>query len=145
MSDNKIEIIENKKRNVELENSKVEEIYRVTVTKSADEALEKIIRQVNENFEAGKVNRSQVVTWILLNFSKNLSDSVIQEIRGDHFDELALLESLFKKAKKTGKIPSDLKNLLMRQSGFDAPSNKRARDKSSPRLTDTFINDETQK
>jgi hypothetical protein len=123
---------------------KTEEIYRVTVTKSADEALEIIVNRVNDGFEAGRVNRSEAISWILTYISKNLTDALIQEFRMDHFDEMTLLESMFKKAKKSGKIPSELKGLLLRQSGLDASNNKKTRDKPNPRLTSSFINDETQ-
>ena len=122
---------------------KCEEIYRVTVTKTADDALEAIVGRVNDGFEAGKVNRSDAVTWVLTYFLKNLTDSLIQEVRLDHFDEMALLESMFKKAKKSGKVPTELRGLLLRQTGFDAPNNKKPREKASQRLTNSFINDET--
>ncbi len=137
MEDNK----EEKKNPGEI---RTEEIYRVTVTKAADEALEIIVNRVNDGFEAGRVNRSEAVTWILTYISKNLTESLIQEFRMDHFDEMTLLESMFKKAKKSGKIPSELKGLLLRQSGLDASNNKKTRDKPNPRLTSSFINDETQ-
>lgn len=123
---------------------RTEEIYRVTVTKVADEALEIIVNRVNDGFEAGRVNRSDAVTWILTYISKNLTDALIQEFRMAHFDEMTLLESMFKKAKKSGKIPSELKGLLLRQSGLDASNNKKTRDKPNPRLTGSFINDENQ-
>ncbi len=122
--------------------TKGEEIYRVTVSKAADDALEAIVNRVNDGFEAGKVNRSDAVTWVLTYFLKNLNDSLIQEVRLDHFDEMALLESMFKKAKKSGKVPSELRGLLLRQTGYVAPNNKKSREKTAQRLTSGFINDE---
>ena len=127
----------------EIREQKIEEIYRVTVTKDADESLTKIVDRANDGFDAGKISRTEAVTWILNQFARGLSEATIQEIRAEHFDEMAMFESLFRKAKKTGKIPTELRGLLQRQVGFDAPSNKKPREKVPTRLTNDFINDET--
>jgi len=126
-------------------NNKTEEVYRVTVTKVADEALTKIVDRINNGFEGGKVNRAEAVAWIVINFLKNISEPVLQEIRLEHFDEMALLASMFKKAKKTGKVPAELKGLLLRQVGADAPVSKKQKEKLPERLTESFINDEISK
>lgn len=110
--------------------TKAEEIYRVSVTKTASDSLDAIVDRVNDGFEAGKVNRTQTVAWVLTHFLKNLTDGSVQEIRADHFDEVSLLEAMLKQAKKTGKLPSELKGVLMRQSGIDTPI-KKSREKNS--------------
>lgn len=135
-----LEIEEDKKK--KQTETKIEEIYRVTVSKEADSALDAIIKRVNEGFEAGKINRSDAVTWILCHTNKSMNDSLVQEIRADHFDEMALLEAMFKKAKKAGAVPAELKGLLLRHSGIEAINQKRSREKTGQRLTEKFINDE---
>ena len=130
------------KKREEIQEQKSEEVYRVTVTKVADDALTKVVDRGNEGFDAGKINRSEAVTWILNQFARGLTETTVQEIRVDHFDEMAMFESMFRKAKKTGKVPAELRGLLQRHIGLDAPSNKKTREKIPPRLTESFINDE---
>jgi hypothetical protein len=108
---------------------KAEEIYRVTVTKNTDEALTRIVDRVNDGFDGGKINRAQAVSWIVIHFAKCITEAIIQEMRVDHFDEMAVFESMFRKAKKTGKISNELRNLLQRQVGLDGVQVKKNKEK----------------
>src|SRR3990167_3574726 len=103
--------------NTEDREPKTEEIHRITVSKAAEEALAAIMERVNDGFDGGKVNRMQVANWILLRFSDSYGDTEIKDIRAENFDEIAVLESILRRAKKTGKVPSDIKSLLQRQLG----------------------------
>jgi hypothetical protein len=105
---------------------KTEEIHRITVSKAAEEAIVAIMERVNDGFEGGRVNRTQIASWVVLHFNENYGDSEIKDIRSENFDEVAMLESILRRAKKTGKVPSDIKGLLQRHLGLEeAPKKKK--------------------
>lgn len=102
-----------------------EEIQRITVSRDAQGALGNIVDRVNDGFTGGRVNRTQMANWILLRFNSELSEAQIKEIRAEHFDEVAMLESILRQAKETGKIPSDFKVLLQKQLGTEETGRKK--------------------
>ena len=113
-----------------------EEILRMMVSRQGEKALLEVIEQVNDGFAGGKLNKTQMAHWILKRFKDDLDDSMIKEIRADHFDEIAVLESILRKAKESGKVPPEFKHLLQRQIGLDVSAKK----KSKQALTDIGIN-----
>ena len=131
-----MENINNKEEKKERE--QIEEVYRVTVTKSTDEILTKVVDKINDGFEGGKINRSQAISWIITKFAEDISEGALREIRANHFDEIALLSVMLKQAKKNGAVPPELREMLQRQFGLGDTPNKKSRN----RLTKDFINDE---
>ncbi len=120
---------------------KDELIAKITVTKLAEEAVSQIVGRVNDGFEAGRVNRQDVASWILTRFIETFSDVEIQQIRAAFFNEIALLEAILKRAKQSGNIPSELKSALMGQVSAPLAGSK----KIKRGLTKEFINDELKK
>lgn len=118
-----------------------ETIAKITITKQAEEAVSQIVGRVNDGFEAGRVNRQDVASWILTRFVETFSDTDIQQIRAAFYNEIALLEAILKRAKQSGSIPSELKSALMGQ--VSAPSLGPKKPKRG--LTKEFINDELKK
>lgn len=118
--------------------NKEEVVAKITVTKDAEEAVSQVVSRVNEGFEAGRVNRQDVASWILTRFMETFSDSDIQQIRAVFFNEIALLEAILKKAKQSGSVPMELKAALMGQ--VNAPPGPGKKVKRG--LTKEFINDE---
>ena len=114
-----------------------EEVLRILVSRQVEKALLEVIEQVNDGFTGGKVNKTQMANWILKRFKDDLDDSMIKEIRADHFDELAVLELILRKARETGKVPSEFKYLLQKQFGLDVSVKKKAK----MALTEICIND----
>jgi hypothetical protein len=114
-----------------------EEVLRILVSRQGEKALSEVIEQVNDGFTGGKVNKTQMANWILKRFKDDLDDSMIKEIRADHFDEIAVLESILRRAKESGKVPSEFKYLLQKQIGLDVSVKKKAKQA----LTENFIND----
>ena len=114
-----------------------EEVLRILVSRQGEKALLEVIEQVNDGFTGGKVNKTQMANWILKRFKDDLDDSMIKEIRADHFDELAVLELILRKARETGKVPSEFKYLLQKQFGLDVSVKKKAK----MALTEICIND----
>ena len=122
---------------------KNEEIYRVSVSKAAEEALSTVVERVNNRFEGGKVNRTQILNWVLVRFAETLGDAEIREIRAEHFDDVAFLESVLRKAKKTGKVPQELRALLQKQLGLDDTTRPKVkRDLKKNHINDDIIIDD---
>jgi hypothetical protein len=127
----------NKEQEIDEINNGKEEILRITVSRIGERSLSEITEQVNDGFIGGKVSKVQMANWILKRFRDDLDDSMIKDIRGDHFDELMVLESILKKARETGKVPTEFKYLLQKQIGLDVSAKKKAK----PALTENCIND----
>jgi len=102
-----------------------EKLERITVSKEAQNTLGKITDRINDGFNGGKVNRTQMTNWILKQFLNDLDETQIKEIRAEHFDEVAMLENILKQAKESGKVPTDFKALLQKQFGLDEPKKKK--------------------
>ena len=117
--------------------NKTDEIQRITVSKSGQDALTAIVERVNDGFIGGKINRTQAVNWIMMRFNDNVTDTEIREIRADHFDEIAVLEAILRKAKESGKVPSEFKALLQKQLEITEQPKK----KIKKALTEFTIND----
>lgn len=112
------------KKELGKENTKSDEIYRIAVTRDAEKALNELMEKVNYEFDGGKVNRSEMASWALIRLCKGLNDEMLQDIRSEHFDEVTALESLYRRAKETGKVSVELKALLLKQVGFDGSAKK---------------------
>ena len=104
-----------------------EKIQRIVVSKEAQSSLKAITDRVNDGFIGGKVTLAQMANWILLRFQNELDELLIKEIRAEHFDEVAMLESVLKQAKESGKVPKDFKVLLQKQLGLDEPLKRKAK------------------
>lgn len=126
-----------KEKKTEENNTEKEEILRITVSRLGEKALSEVMEQVNNGFIGGKVNKTQMMNWILKRFKDDLDESIIKDIRADHFDEVAVLELILRKARETGKVPSEFKYLLQKQMGLEVSTKKKAK----PALTENCIND----
>jgi hypothetical protein len=122
----------------ETETNRNDEVHRIGVSKMAEEALMEVLERVNNGFEGGRINRTQMANWILVRFASQCSDTDIQQIRAENVNELAVLEAILKKARKTGKLPSDMSQLIHKHLGFQEPARKYTKSK----LTKNIINDD---
>jgi len=113
---------EEKKRDL-----KNEDLYRITVSKDAENALAEILDKVNSGFEGGKVSRTQMANWVILKFRDVLSSAQVREIRLQHINEFDYLEAIFRKAKREGKIPTELKAFMNRELSLEETTTKRKR------------------
>ncbi len=102
-------------------------LQRIVVSNESLVALKAIIDKVNDGFNGGKVNQTEIANWIILRFQSELDESQIKEIRAEHFDEVAMLENILKQAKESGKVPTDFKSLLQKQFGLDEPTKRKAK------------------
>lgn len=102
-------------------------VQRIVVSNESWAALKAIIDKVNDGFNGGRVNQTEIANWIILRFQSELDEAQIKEIRAEHFDEVAMLESILKQAKESGKVPTDFKNLLQKQFGLDEPTKRKTK------------------
>ncbi len=120
---------------------KTDEQYRLTVARDAEEAITKITERVNSGFDAGQITKSQAASWALIRQAEILSDQDVRDIRSLHFDEVAMLEALLKRAKQTGELSADLRALLQKQMGLPAAPKK----PTKKGLQESLINDENRR
>ncbi len=114
---------------VKEEKEKGDDLYRITMTRDAEKALGDLLEKVNSGFIGGKINRTQLVSWALMNLNREITENQLQDLRAAHFDDLSALELLYRKAKESGVVSSDLKAILMKEIGFDAPTKKGVKQK----------------
>ncbi len=81
---------------------------RVIISQESSRHLDDLATRVNDGFEAGKVTRPQILSWVLRRFAETAGEDEIQEVRNAHFDRIAYIESLLKRAKETGVLPPEL-------------------------------------
>jgi hypothetical protein len=94
--------------------SKKEESFRISVSQKVDTEMNDLLFRVNDGFKAGKVNRPQLVNWLISRACQNFSDSDLKAIRADHFDEFAMFEAIMRQAKENGKFPAEFKALMQK-------------------------------
>lgn len=87
---------------------------KIVISADADSDLEAMVTLVNNGFEAGRVKKNQMASWIIKFFRKTYFAKHIETVRSDHFDEIAHLESVIKqmKASRDGDGAVELNNLL---------------------------------
>jgi len=114
-----------------------EEILKITVTKEAGDSLNTVLSKANEGFDAGKITRQDIASWILIRFEKSFDESDIQQIRNEFFSEKVLLETILKRVKSSGEVPEFLRDVLKKNwqgisegQGAESPSHRRAAKKS---------------
>lgn len=119
---NENEEVSNKEEN---KTNESEKIQRITASKEALNALKAVTDKVNDGFNGGRVNQTQMANWIILRFQNELDDVQIKEIRAEFFDEVAMLESVLRQAKESGKVPMDFKALLQKQLGLEESTKRK--------------------
>jgi len=107
-------------------------VQRIVVCNESWSALKAITDRVNDGFNGGRVNQTEITNWIISRFQSELDETQIREIRAEHFDEVAMLESVLKQAKESGKVPIDFKALLQRQLAQEEPVKRRAKAALTP-------------
>ena len=107
-------------------------VQRIVVSNESWVALKAITDKVNDGFNGGRVNQTEIANWIISRFQSELDEAQIKEIRAEHFDEVAMLESVLRQAKESGKVPTDFKALLQKQLGLEEPVKRRAKSALTP-------------
>ncbi len=84
----------------------MEQIPKIHLSTQADQALDEMLTLSNKDFTSGRVRKTQLLSWIILDFYANHFNANLKKIRADHFDQIAHLRSVIREmeaAKKQGK------------------------------------------
>lgn len=76
-------------------------LAKVAITKRADESVSGALQRINEGFEGGRVSKTDFMSWAILRFVSDLDEGGIVEIHREHFNQVAYLDGLVKRLKKT--------------------------------------------
>lgn len=112
-------------------------IVKITITREAAETLAQLVARANEGFDGGRINRQNLASYIIEKYKTNFSERELAHIRQLHYDDSAMFDAVYKRAKETGEIPEYLREALKRhfQGQDDAPK------KVKKALTREYIND----
>ena len=86
-------------------------LSKIAIIPAADTELSDALRQVNENFDGGRITKTDLASWFISRAASSLDDASIAEIRRAHFNQVVYLDGLVKKLKSSGKEnlgPDDL-------------------------------------
>ena len=108
----------------ENQNTKSDEVYRLAVTKEAEKALNEMMEKVNRGFEGGRISKLDMASWALVRLQSEMSEAMVQDVRSEHFDEVAALEAVLRRAKEQGRVSQELRLMLLKQGGFDSVPKK---------------------
>lgn len=92
----------------------------IKISEDANQSVETMLKIVNEGYLGGKISRTDLISWILIEFQKAHISQSIESIRKQSFDQVRYLESvvkLLKESRRNGKVipsfelPAPLKDL----------------------------------
>lgn len=107
---------------IKMEMGKEENTTKIPITKEAERLFSELVEKVNVGFEAGRLVRKDVASWIITRFHNRHTDGDIKEMRQEHLNEDVLLESFYKKMKDVDKLPPEVRKLLLSTLNVDNPS-----------------------
>lgn len=78
-------------------------LAKIAITSLSDNELSGTLDRVNQDFEGGRVTKTDLASWLILRAVSTLDESGIEEVRKAHFNQVVYLESLVKKLKSSGR------------------------------------------
>ena len=100
-------------------------LSKIAVSTAADEALSKSLEQINQDFEGGRVTKTELASWYLLNAAESLDAQTTERIQNAHFNQVAYLEALAKKMRSSGRANLSPAELEVLQSALGSGSMKK--------------------
>jgi hypothetical protein len=97
------------------------QLAKIAISISSEEALTKAFDIVNLDFDGGRVSKADLASWLISQGARGMDQTVIQEIRQAHFNQVKYLENLVKKMKASGRDSlrseeiADLQSLVSQQ------------------------------
>ena len=107
-------------------------LAKLTSTPEADAALSRMLEATTHDYRAGKISKTDLLSWIIRHFEKTSFDSSLGDIRQAFFDEVIYLDSLLKDlkvARRSGETSPSLNELLTKISAATQVSSKEGADK----------------
>lgn len=78
-------------------------LAKIAIHLESDTALTQALEKVNHENTGGRITKTELASWIIMQNCKNLTKKVIDDVRAEHFDQVSYLEALVKKLKHTGR------------------------------------------
>ena len=116
-------------KNLKIENkSDQDNSVKITVNKLVADSLWELVEKVNDGFDAGRVHRQDVASWIISHFLKSYTDAEVALVRQSHYTDSLMLESVYRRMRETGEVPEFLRDALRKQfqGGADVPKKKKS-------------------
>ena len=82
-------------------------LAKLSSSPQADEALDRMVKATNEGFTAGRLSKTDFLSWIILHFERHSFERSIEKIRAAHFDQVAYLKSIVKELESARKAGQD--------------------------------------
>lgn len=103
------------KENQETKQKNEEHLAKIAISKEADRGLVEILNRVHDGFDAGRATKQDIASHIIMRFVAGCSDKEIHGMRALFFNPILLMETTLKKAKETGILPEQLRELFFQQ------------------------------
>ena len=78
-------------------------LAKIAITPSSDNDLCRALDRINQDFEGGRVTKTDLASWLIQKAAGTLDEPAIEEIRRAHFNQVVYLETLVKKLKASGR------------------------------------------
>ena len=114
---------------------------RIVVSVEAEAAVAEFTDAVNDGFDAGRANRYEVASYMILWFKNHGPDDAISEIRRRSANGFSMLDAVLKKYKGFGELPSDIQSALDKHFFGEAAKEQKKAKKNLKQecITDTLI------
>jgi diacylglycerol kinase family enzyme len=106
-------------------------LSKIAISTAADEALSKSLEQINRDFEGGRVTKTELASWYLLNAAESLDAQTTERIQNAHFNQIAYLEALAKKMRSSGRANLDPAELDVLRAALGSGMMKKRNKKTS--------------
>lgn len=117
-------------------------LAKIAITSASDDALVVAINHVNQNFEGGRVTKTDLASWFIAKGATALSDTEVEDIRRAHFNQVVYLEALVKKLKSTGRENLGADELSALQGMLGQQTTKKRQKNIKPPLVDSAESNE---
>mgnify|MGYP001237909650 CR=1 FL=1 len=102
------------------------DIAKVTISYDADNALNRMLGEVNKDFTGGRITKHQLLSWFVTSQDGAPFQRAIEKVQREYFDHVAHMENLIKRIKKARKqgIPDEEAERLLKNLN-DSPARQR--------------------
>ncbi|HLD99207.1 MAG TPA: hypothetical protein VJB59_03045 [Bdellovibrionota bacterium] len=73
---------------------------KIGISEEAEKGLEAMVAKTNEGFSGGRVSKQDMASWIIRYFEREAFSRCMEMVREDHFDQVAHLEAVLRRAKE---------------------------------------------
>lgn len=112
------------RRNKKDQSQTTSEVFRVVISREANECLEETLVRCSEGFEGATLTKSDIANYVFQNLPRLFVDSDVKALRAVHFDEKKVLGSLLK---NDDQLPDDLRKAIRAHFGIAVHERDRKR------------------